>query len=247
MFVLAIEDERLEHLPAFPKLEPSPPREGIYTPDQMGQIADNLPEHLRPLFWTMYVTGWRGKHVREMTWEINVDLETRELRLPSIPGNRKRSKLRMFPYGELEWFAEMIDQQRKRVLAQGLAQGGRIAWVFPSPQGEPIGDPGKAWDAAIEKAELPRYTPHVTRRSATQNLRRSGVAQRIRMALVGHSSTAMHDQYDADSTDDRAEGVRRLGAYLSEGLTRTQTRTQTETGKERQSVRRRKVAGGTKG
>jgi integrase len=140
----------------------------------------------------------------------------------------------------------MIDQQRKRVLAQGLAQGRRIPYVFPNPQGEQIGDPGKAWDAAIKNAEFPRYTPHVTRRSATQNLRRSGVAQRTRMALIGHSSTAMHGQYDADSTQDRAEGVRRLGAFLTAGLTRTQTRTKSETGREQCSDRKPEANGGAK-
>jgi integrase len=173
----------------------------------------------------MAVTGWRGKHVKEMTWDDNVDLEVRELRLPPVPGNKKRSKLRVFPYGELPWFAALIEKQ----LELRLATGRKIPWVFPGVDSEPVGDFGKAWDTAVAKAGLRRLTPHVTRRSATQNYRPAGVHVRVGMDLVGHATPEMHYRYDSAEKRDRAEGVRQLAPHLAPiagALTGTQSDTQ---------------------
>jgi hypothetical protein len=63
------------------------------------------------------------------------------------------------------------------------------------------------------------------RRSATENCRNAGVHVRVGMDLVGHSTPAMHYQYDSAGSQDRAEGVRRLAAYVSKALTDTGTDT----------------------
>lgn len=229
MFGHALADEMIEHLPAFPKITQSPPREGSCTPEQMRRLADHLPAHLRLLAWTMYLTGWRGKHVREMTWAVNVNLRERVLYLPAEPDNKKRSTPLWFHYGESEhlaWFAALLEDHHERHQARQRRLGRVIREVFTDSDGAPIGSFKSAWISARKKAGLPDLRPHDLRRSATENSRRAGVDRRVRKATIGHASDRIHDDYDRASIEDRAEAVRRLGAYIAKGLTDTQTDTQ---------------------
>jgi site-specific recombinase XerD len=231
--VRGVADKLLAQVPVFPRVEKSPPREGSATPEEIARLIAHLPGYLRPLVTVQYVTGWRSKHLREMTWAENV-LPGPALFLPKIKGNKKRAKDVVFDCSEAPWLVDLIERQRRRVAELTLALGkGRdgITFVFPSAAGDQITWEAykSAWTRARKRAGLPKLRSHDNRRSATQNDRQLGIDKRVRMDLVGHKSEAIHDAYDSAARPELKEAVRTIGNFLAPVLAPVSTDTQGDT------------------
>jgi integrase len=215
-------EDKLVTVPTFPRVESSPPREGSATPEEIRRVRENMPEYLQALVTVAYVTGWRGKHLCEMTWSENV-LPGPVLFLPKIEGNKKRAKDVHFDCSGTPWLVNLIEQQRRRVAELAMAQGkGRrgIVLVFPNPKGEQITENAYklAWQRARKRADVPKLRRHDMRRSATQNNRQLGLDKRVRMDLVGHKTEAVHDDYDAAARPELKRAAMAVGDYLAPAL-----------------------------
>ncbi|HMF13529.1 MAG TPA: tyrosine-type recombinase/integrase, partial [Gemmataceae bacterium] len=225
--VRAVAEDLLVAVPLFPRMEGSPPRKGTATPEEIARLISCLPAYLQPLVTLQYASGWRGKHLRSLTWDENV-LSGNVLFLPKVTGNKKRAKDVFFDCGEVAWLNELIERQRRRVAEMTLALGrgrGGISWLFPNTDGQQVTANAYklAWERARTKAGLPHLRSHDCRRSATQNNRRLGIDKTVRMALVGHRTESVHDDYDDAAREELRVAVRVIGNHLAPAFAVTQT------------------------
>jgi integrase len=79
--------------------------------------------------------------------------------------------------------------------------------------GKPIKSFKNAWLAAVTRAGLPELQFHDFRRSAARNLSRSGVPERVIMAITGHKTRAMFDRYNIVSETDLTDAAAKIKAY----------------------------------
>ena len=92
MFNLAVEDERLLHVPKVPLLAEHGIRTGFFELDQLNAVLRQLSEPLRPVVEFAYVTGWRLSEITGLQWR-NIDRnggEIRWTRSPRRAGSRGR-------------------------------------------------------------------------------------------------------------------------------------------------------------
>src|SRR5262249_54006246 len=82
-------------------------RKGFFERDQLETVVEHLPDHLRPVMLTAYLTGWRTKsELLTRCWK-HVNFETGKLILD--PDEGKTRQARSFP---------LIDELRELLLAQ---------------------------------------------------------------------------------------------------------------------------------
>jgi integrase len=86
MLNLAVRAGMLLEVPRIELLQENNVRTGFVEPAEMAKLVAELPEHLRPLAITGYVTGWRVGELLSRRWR-HVDLEAGWLRLD--PGETK--------------------------------------------------------------------------------------------------------------------------------------------------------------
>lgn len=87
--------------------------------------------------------------------------------------------------------------------------------MFHYRGGQPIGDWRKAWATACRLAKLPGKRLHDCRRTAARNLVRSGVPERVAMALLGHKTRSVFDRYNIVSEADLRQAATRLAEYVA--------------------------------
>jgi integrase len=177
----------------------------------MERLISHLPEHAKGPVRCLYLTGWRTKEVLGLEWR-QVDFEAGLIRLEA--DQTKGGRPRVFPFAVLPALATLLRNQRERTSAMERAQSRVIPWVFHFV-GERLVSFRTGWRNAAEKAGLSWMTPHDMRRSAARNLVRAGVPEKVVMDLCGWKTRAMFDRYNVTSARDLAEGVERLGAFLS--------------------------------
>jgi integrase len=142
-----------------------------------------------------------------------VDFDAGTIRLDAA--HSKSGKPRTFPFGQLPVLADLLREQREHTSAEEHESGRIIPWVFHS-HGERIKCFRTGWRNAVKEAKLPWLTPHDMRRSAARNLVRAGVPERVVMDLCGWKTRAMFDRYNITATDDLADGVGLLSAFLAQ-------------------------------
>jgi integrase len=211
MFHLAVADGKLTAIPHIEMLPEAPPRKGFLEVEEFRRLRQHLPEHLRPVLTLGYYSGMRLGEIRHLKWE-NVDLAENSIRLYN--DETKSGEPRLVPLiSELPTMFKMLRQQSKS------------AYVFGN--GQPLGSFRKAWQTACVKAELGKkekledgtvvysgITFHDLRRSGVRNLVRSGVPERVAMAISGHKTRAVFERYNIVSERDLKEAGTRLSAYL---------------------------------
>ena len=91
----------------------------------------------------------------------------------------------------------------------------QCAYVFRDHGKLPIGDFRKAWRNACRAASLEGTLVHDMRRSCARNLVRSGVNERVAMAVTGHKTRSMFDRYNIVGANDLEQAMERVSEYVT--------------------------------
>jgi integrase len=169
---------------------------GFFEAGQFRAVLENLPEYLRPMIQTAYITGWRIRSEILTRQKHHVDLESGNLRLE--PVETLSGEGRNFPLTpELR---EILVRQLERTKKQERETDRLVPWLFHR-DGKPIKDFRKAWAVACERGGVAGKTPSDFRQTAVRNLERAGVPRQAAMAMVGHRSDSIYRRYPlADET-----------------------------------------------
>jgi integrase len=200
-------------------------REGFFEADEYHAVLENLPEYLRPVIETAYVTGWRINSEILTRQKRHVDVASGCLRLEPAGTNDKRG--RSFPLtAELR---EVLTRQLERTAELERRTGQAVSWLFHR-DGNPIKDFRKAWALACQRAGIAGKVPDDFRRTAVRNLERAGVSRSAAMAIVGHRSESIYR--GIAMADDMAlkESAAKLAAFHQSEKTGRDSSDPTESG-----------------
>ncbi len=162
-------------------------REDYFEADEYQAVLDNLPDYLRPVIQTAYITGWRINSEILTREKRHIDLESGCLRFEPSEANDERS--RSFPLTtELR---EVLTRQLEKTAELKQKAGRVIPWLFHR-DGKPIKDFRKAWAAACQRAGVMGRVPDDFRRTAVRNLERARVSRSAAMMMVGHRSESIY-------------------------------------------------------
>ncbi|HEV8198764.1 MAG TPA: site-specific integrase [Candidatus Polarisedimenticolia bacterium] len=209
-FALAKRAGKVADVPPFPILTIQNTRTGFLEQGDFARLAAKLPDHVRPLAQFAYLTGWRISECESLTWR-QVDLVGGWARLE--PGSTKNGEGRAFPLRSLPDLAALMERQREAVTALERETEQIIPWVFPKPDGSPIGRFDKAWKTARKAAKLPGVLFHDLRRSAVRNLERAGVSRSASMKLTGHKTESVFRRYAIVDSADLEAATAMLAAH----------------------------------
>jgi integrase len=170
-------------------------------------LAKELPEHLRPILWFGFYTGWRKGEVLPLEWS-QVDFQAGEVRL----WDSKNDEGRTFPFHVLPHLAEIMEAQRERTRALERKTGTIIPWVFHC-HGRPIKSMDGAWRAACERAGFKGWFFHDLRRSAVRELEAAGVSRSTAMSFTGHKTESIYKRYAITDRASQVEGVEKLARH----------------------------------
>lgn len=183
-------------------------RKGFFEADEYRAVLKHLPEELKPVIQTAYITGWRIASEILTRQKHHVNLESGWLRLE--PGETKNGEGRNFPLTpELR---EVLAQQIEKTRLIEQKTGRIIPWLFHR-YGNPIRDFRGAWASACKSAGVPKRIPHDFRRTAVRNLERAGVPRSAAMAMVGHRTESIYRRYAIADEAMLKEGAVKLAAF----------------------------------
>ena len=213
MFNLMVKAGRLsrDNVPSAPRLEEAPARRGFLEPADFVRLRDALPAYLREPASFLYLTGWRKGAMRSLLWMRDFELEfapdgTLSGGTVTLQAeNAKNKRATTLPLkGELLEVIRRAWENRES----------ECAYVFHDGK-LPIGDFRKAWASACKTAGLERALVHDMRRSCARNLVRSGVNERVAMAVTGHLTRSMFDRYNIVAGTDLESAMERVSEYVT--------------------------------
>jgi integrase len=180
-------------IPYFPLVKETNIRKGFLTDEQYVTLRDALPDDLKALFVTGYITGIRLGEILSISWD-QVDFESGFIILRT--GETKNGQGRALPIlaGDMRTLLTAAKQQRDNGWPS-------CSFVF-SREGEPIKDFRATWRNACVAAGVPELNFHDLRRTAVRNMRRAGVPQVVRMKISGHKTDSMERRYNIVDADD---------------------------------------------
>jgi integrase len=190
MFELAIIAGKAATKPHISKLAEHNTRKGFFEREQLEAVLKRLPDEIKPVTVTAYVTGWRVHDEILTRQKHHLDLKGGWLRLE--PGETKNGEGRNFPLTPM--LREALEAQVQKTRALELAKGAIIPWLFHR-NGKPITSFRAAWKKACKEAGIPGKIPHDFRRTAVRNLERAGVPRSSAMAMVGHKTQSIYQRY----------------------------------------------------
>ena len=206
-FSLAMQAGKVAQRPHFPMLREDNRRKGFFEHDAYLALIERLPEELRPVIQTAYISGWRITSEILTRQKHHVDLDAGWLRLE--PGESKNGEGRMFPLTpELR---EVLERQLEQTRSFEVATGQIVPWLFHR-DGKPIRTFRRSWLTACRSVGLPRHIPHDFRRTAVRNLERAGVPRSAAMAMVGHRTESIYRRYAIADESMLRDGANRLAA-----------------------------------
>jgi len=179
-------------------------REGFIDREDYRILKAALPSYLKPVLTTGYFTGMRLGELLNLRWP-QVDLNRRSIRLEA--SDTKNRTARTIP------LAEELYQALAELKAQRDWQRPHCDHVFVR-DGQPIKSFKKAWHSACRRVGLEGLLFHDLRRSAVRNLVRSGVPERVAMAISGHKTRSIFERYNIVSESDLEQAAQALDAYF---------------------------------
>ena len=152
-------------VPYFPIVAETNIRKGFLSDEQYDRLRGELPEELKALFVTAWITGLRRGEITAIQWP-QVDFEAGLITLEK--GETKNDEPRSVPILDGDMLDLLISSKRERD-----EQWPNSPWVF-SRRGERIIDFRWSWDEACKRAGVPDLNFHDLRRTAVRNMRRAG-------------------------------------------------------------------------
>ena len=203
-FTLALRAKKVASKPHIPLLAVQNTRKGFFEIEDFKRVLAHLPEEIKPVAITAYVTGWRVKSEILSRQPSHLDLKNGWLRLE--PFETKNDDGRNFPLTPM--LREALEKQVRKT--EALRREGIITpWLFHR-EGKQIKNFRWAWITACIKAGLGSETrdinglrlkrsakriPHDFRRTAVRNLERAGVPRSTAKKLVGHKTDSVYNRY----------------------------------------------------
>ena len=199
-FTLAIAEDILPSRPRIPLLREDNVRRGFFEAETFEAVRNRLPSDLADFVSFLYVTGWRWRsEAARLRW-TSIDFDAGEIRLD--PGTTKTGEGRVFPFtADLR---TLLERRRAVTRARERDLGRIIPHVFTRSSGAPLGTFNKAWATACRAAGVPGRVLH--------DFRRTAVAERVAMQLVGWKSRQMLDRYHIVNVADLLEAAKKLDA-----------------------------------
>ena len=180
-------------VPYFPIVAETNIRKGFLSDEQYDRLRGELPEELKALFVTAWITGLRRGEITAIQWP-QVDFEAGLITLEK--GETKNDEPRSVPILDGDMLDLLTAAKRERD-----EQWPDSPWVF-SRRGERIIDFRWSWDEACKRAGVPDLNFHDLRRTAVRNMRRAGIPQVIRMKISGHKTDSMERRYNIVDAED---------------------------------------------
>ncbi len=200
-FAIAVKVKRLSQAPDISMLDESGnARQGFVEHADFVALRDALPDRVRDLVSFLYYSGWRVSEAQSLEWS---EVETAAVRLSSAKSKTKKGRLLPLS-GELAEILARARATRRLDCPYVFHDGGR-----------PILDFRGAWATACAAAGLTGLLVHDLRRSAVRNMVRSGVPERVAMALSGHKTRSVFDRYNIVDEADLTAGIERRDQYLA--------------------------------
>lgn len=199
-FHLALKNGRVATIPDFSSLAEDNARQGFVEVADFESIARALPEHLKDPIRFLYFSGWRVGEMRSLEWR---DVYADAIRLRSENSKNKRSR-------ELPLMGDLA-----AIIAR--AKAGRrfdCPYVFHH-DGKQLKDFRRSWDTACKDAGHAGLLVHDLRRSATRNLIRAGVSEKVAMGITGHKTRSTFDRYNITTSDDLRNAVAAVQTFIA--------------------------------
>jgi len=213
MFHIMVKAGKLsrDHVPARPCLEEAPPRRGFLEPNDFARLRDALPGHLREPASFLYVTGWRKGAMRSLQWLRDCELEFTS---DGTLGGGTVTLQAEFSKNKQAYTLPLRGELLEVIRRAWVGRESECPNVFHKA-GRALGDFRKAWSAACKAAGLGNVLIHDMRRSCARNLVRSGVSERVAMAVTGHRTRSMFDRYNIAAASDLERAMTSVSEYIT--------------------------------
>ena len=204
MGTLAVHWGWLDTVPGFPdRLRENPPRQGFFEHPEYLAVRAHLPAQWQDILDVAYYSGWRKNEILSLTWD-EIDETGGVIRLS--PGRSKTLVGRILP----------ISPPIAEALARRRARRDPDSPLVFHRDGIPVRRWRTAWRTACQAAGVPTRFLHDCRRTATRNLIRANVPERVAMLLTGHKSRAIFDRYNIINEQELLDAGDQLVEYLAQ-------------------------------
>jgi len=181
---------------------------GKYMPDEeFRAIYGFLPEYLKAVAITAYLTGMRRGEIIEMEWG-RVDLSGGFIDL--TPDDTKTDEPRRIYFNAVKEIKDVIIKaERDRRPDQ--------KHVFTKPDGKPVPKwyMDRLYKKACNKADVGPYRFHDLRHTFNTNMIKAGVNKVVIMKLTGHKTDKMFTRYSHLDKEQAEEAMEKLDILLA--------------------------------
>jgi integrase len=182
---------------------------GRYVPDaEFRAILVHLPDFLKPVMVTAYLTGMRRGEIIELDWS-RINLFGGFLDL--TPEDTKTEEPRRIYFNSTKELKDVfIQAERQRRPKQ--------KHVFAKSDGEPVPKryTERLFKKACEKAKVGPYRIHDLRHTFNTNMIKAGVNKVVIMKLTGHKTDKMFTRYSHLDKEQGEGAMAKLDALLAE-------------------------------
>jgi integrase len=176
--------------------------------EEFRKVYGFLPDSLKPVVLTAYLTGMRQGEILNLRWE-RVNLFQGFIDL--TPADTKTKEPRCIFFSSLPELKKVfVEAARKRVSGHEI--------VFSQQDGSPISKwyLKRQFKKACETAKVGPYRFHDLRHTFNTNMVKAGVPEPVVMKLTGHKTLAMFLRYSHLDREQAEAAMTKLDGLLSE-------------------------------